>query len=289
MQPVSPKPPLPQAPAGTSIYEVVRWAGDLTKQLAGYLADFARLINSAVQTDGSTPMTGDLDLGGNEIIGAINVVSATKVTVFTANGTFTPDPNMIECEIWGWGGGGAGGGAAATAGATYAIGGGGHAGAKAYLRAIAATIGASQTVTIGAGGTGVSGGNGNVGGNTTLGALLSAIGGRGGSTGGPSSPGFHAGTSAAVQSATGTVRGWTTPGSTAFVGSVTAHAGDGGSNEWGGGAIGVTTLIGTNGAAAAGLGYGAGGGGVFRTVSQAAAAGGAGAAGIMIIKEYLHA
>jgi hypothetical protein len=84
---------------------------------------------------------------------------------FTSSGTFTkpdglPDDRRVFVEAWGGGGGG---------GAALACGGGG-AYAPAWFRA--ADLGATVTVTIGAGGAvGVSGGN------TTFGALLTAYGG----------------------------------------------------------------------------------------------------------------
>lgn len=231
-------------------------------------------------------LPGDLDLGGNSLLNADNVVSTTKVTTFTASGTFTPDAKMLFCNVLAWGGGGAGGGAVATGAAQRSIGSGGNAGAKSQARLTAAQIGASQPVTIGAGGTGVAGAAGNAGAATTLGALVSAAGGQGGNASAASGALKTVFSPATTQSATGDVRGHTSLGGHGNddTGGF-PYSGYGGSNEWGGGAVTNTTA---NSAGTAGLGQGAGGSGALNGASQAARAGGAGHAGVMIITEYLH-
>src|ERR1700733_11610103 len=82
------------------------------------------------------------------------------IQTFTTTGTYTPSAGMKYALIEVVGGGAAAGGnqAVTTGGSTGSGGGSGG-----YSRGIftAATIGASQAVTIGAGGTGVSGANGN--------------------------------------------------------------------------------------------------------------------------------
>ncbi len=70
------------------------WRGELMKVLARVKA-----LEDGV-------MTTILDMAGFNIVNAPNVVSNTKVTVFTSSGTFTTDPKMIECEVTAWGGGG---------------------------------------------------------------------------------------------------------------------------------------------------------------------------------------
>lgn len=222
-----------------------------------------------------------------------STVSGTKVTVFTSSGTFTPDANMLECEVWAWGGGGAGGGAAATAAGQTSVAGGGHGGAFAMARLTAAQIGASKAVTIGAGGTGVNGGTGGTGGTTTLGALVSAVGGAGGATSGAVAAGttLHGNMSSTIaQAAVGDVRGWTVPGSRGSALGATLEPGSGGSTIWGGAGLGpvITAGVGVGGVAAkANTGSGGSGSGNFNAASVAQT-GGVGGSGILIVKEYLH-
>jgi hypothetical protein len=228
-------------------------------------------------------VTGNLTATGNVI--AKNVVGGIKVTVFTVDGTFTPDAKMIFCEVTAWGGGGAGGGAPATAAAQVSAGTGGNGGAKSYGSFNAAAIGASKAVDIGAGGTGVSGANGNPGAVTTLGGtLLSAKGGEGGviaavaAAVGPLS-------ATATQSAIGDIRGWTYPAAIFAYGTTSQFAiyGLSGAGELGGAINGALNANGT----AANANTGAGGGGTLNTASQVVRTGGTGGSGFMIIREYL--
>lgn len=95
--------------------------------------------------------------------------------VLTSSGTYTPNANMLHCdaEVVGAGGG--------TANSVASSRGGGGAGGYAKKLFSKATIGASQTVTIGAGVAASTGGT------TSLGALLSATGGTSGGFSGNSS------------------------------------------------------------------------------------------------------
>src|ERR1043165_5073819 len=70
--------------------------------------------------------------------------------VFTSSGTYTPTAGMAFADVEAMGGGGAGGGAVATTSPNVAGGSGGAAGGYARKLFSAATIGASQTGTIGA-------------------------------------------------------------------------------------------------------------------------------------------
>ena len=217
------------------------------------------------------------------------VFTNIKVTVFTASGTFTPDANMVCCEVWAWGGGGAGGGAPATGAGQGSVGASGRSGAMAYARLTAADIGASKAVTIGAGGTGVSGTTGNNGSITTLGSLVSAAGGAGGSTLGAHAADRGLGPSAAGQSATGDIRGWTRAGTWSTqnpAGTIAGNApGLGGETELGGGGSSSADSNGGSGAA----NTGGGGGGTTNSASLSARTGGAGGSGLLIVKEYLKA
>lgn len=105
-----------------------------------------------------------------------------NVVTFTISGTYTPSANLVyavmECV-----GGGGGGSSGFLIPAGFGIGSGGGAGSYAKLTATAATIGASQVITIGAGGAGglavnSSGPNlGSNGGVTSVGSLLTTNGG----------------------------------------------------------------------------------------------------------------
>jgi len=103
------------------------------------------------------------------------------VQVFTSSGTYTPTAGMVSAIVEAQAAGGGGGGGDSN-GVTQQLGAGG--GGGEYRRGVfsAATIGASQSVTIGAVGAAGSttGGNGGNASATSLGALISANGGSGG-------------------------------------------------------------------------------------------------------------
>lgn len=98
--------------------------------------------------------------------------ATVRVTTFSASGTWTKDTGLQYVIVKAWGGGGSGG----SQNDHSATGGGG--GCYMEKTIAAASLGATETVTIGAGGAGVTNGNpGNVGGNTTFGSHLTAYGG----------------------------------------------------------------------------------------------------------------
>jgi hypothetical protein len=107
----------------------------------------------------------------------IVIVPATNVQTFTSSGTYTkPAGTPLKVFVQAWGGGGSGGKG------NYSGGGGGGAYVE-YLFDVA-TVGATETVTIGDGGAAKSTtADGDVGGNSTFGSLLTAYGGGGGSSG----------------------------------------------------------------------------------------------------------
>lgn len=109
--------------------------------------------------------------------------TSINTQVFNSSGTYTPTGGMTMCQVECFGGGGAGGGADALVGTGTAFGGGG--GGAEYIRAWykAATIGASKTVTLGAGGNANVGAAGGDGGATTFGSLITTNGGLGGALG----------------------------------------------------------------------------------------------------------
>ena len=215
--------------------------------------------------------------------------TSINIQVFTGSGTYTPTSGMLYCIIECQGSGGGGGGAAATGVATVAAAGGGGGGGYARLFASAATVGASQTVTIGAGGTagantGGTGGNGN---STSVGSLCIATGGNGGTGAAAGTNSLNTGGSGGGGSETGTVDSFGSFGSPGWGATSLALVigGNGGPSCFGGAGQGATG--GTGGAGGNGLAYGGGAGGAALGNSQSGAAGGVGAAGIVVITEYI--
>lgn len=244
------------------------------------------LYSTAANTIGQLT-TANSALAATNSSGTLAMRAFSVVTqVFVATGTYTPTTGMIYCEVICVGGGGAGGGAATTGVSTASAGSGGGEGQAAYGVFSAATIGASKAVTIGAGGTGVSGATGNTGGTTSLGTLITAVGGTGGATVAAAAAGS---TSGGVGGTGGTVASYSLPGNrggTCFFSFAagTGYAGAGSPGRFGEGGDGGA--VNANGNAASG--NGAGGAGAFNFSSQITArTGGAGAAGIVIVTEYV--
>ncbi len=212
--------------------------------------------------------------------------SSIAIQSFTSSGTYTPTTGMQYCIIFCVGGGGGGGGTAASSSGTSAAGGGGG-GALSIKYASAATIGASKTLTIGAGGTGATAGlnNGGTGGDTSISTICVAKGGKGGS--GASANSFASGgLGGALGSGTGDVKisgnkggvgMWST--SSQVYGTIT---GQGGSAPFIGGYI--TSIFSS--AGLAGENYGAGGQG-GSDASNTNRAGGAGFGGLVFVIEFI--
>ena len=211
--------------------------------------------------------------------------SLIAVQVFKASGTYTPTAGMGNCVIQCIGGGGAGGGTPSTSASL--TGGGGGAGGFSQSYVSAATIGASQTVTIGAGGTGASNSVGGNGGDTSVGAIVIAKAGTGGAVGASPATASLGGAGGIV--GTGDV---TLPGSPGLFGISTSAAatvsGNGGNSYFAGGALGVAPgAVSSTAGTAAVANSGAGGSGSAITGGSAAArAGGNGGTGLVVIYEY---
>jgi len=205
------------------------------------------------------------------------------IQTFTSSGTYTPVVGMARCIIECVGGGGGGGGVTGVAN-TFGGGGGGGGGGYSRKMATAAQVGASQTITIGAAGTGgaAANGTGGNGGATSVGALCVANGGQGG-TGGINANGGPGGTAGTGDFTTvGGSGGAPYSGS---IGTVNTRCASGGTSMFGG--PGLSSIA--SGGAVAGVtavGYGGGGGGAGACNSTAAAAGGAGTSGVVIVTEY---
>ena len=212
--------------------------------------------------------------------------------VFTGSGTYTPHTGMVTCIIECVGGGGAGGGSNGT-GSQVNVGGGGGSGGYSRKLATAADIGASKTVTIGAGGTaGAAGPNaGGNGGDTSVGVLCIGKGGTGGGGTDASVSVGAAGAGGIAGTATGGIAAAGASGNSGYAANTAATSvfgAAGGSSLFGGGAA-PAAFFGTgdaNGAAASA--YGSGGGGGYTSNSIANVTGGAGSSGIVIITEYCN-
>lgn len=203
--------------------------------------------------------------------------------------TYTPTVGMVQCTVECIGGGGGAGG---VNGASGAPGGGGGGGAGAYCKSLftAAAIGASQSYTVGAAGSGGIGStstNATAGGNTIFGSLITANGGGFGALGANSVPvaggagGSGSGASFIVPGQTGA------PGNAAYVAGAYVLTGFGGGTIYGAGGSALQVSNAASGNGNSGTGYGSGGSGGFSTSGASDANGGAGSGGLIIITEYL--
>lgn len=210
----------------------------------------------------------------------LDIVSSTtpSVQTFTASGTYTVPSGTRYVIVEAVGGGAGGGGTDNSGGSAGEVGQSG--GGGAYVRKLVDLLGVtSVTVTIGAAGAagaeGVSG-NGTDGGDTTFGSYITAEGGNADGTGGSASggdvniDGGNAGTSwlpAQVGSST----------------NVRALSGDGGGSFFGHGAPGAYAASGSTTGKTATF-YGGGGSGGSSSSGGADIAGGAGKAGLVIVR-----
>lgn len=218
-------------------------------------------------------------------------INSVAVQTFTSSGTYTPTSGMVYCIIEVIGGGGGGGGTSTTGASTISVAGGGGGGGYARAYSDAATIGASQTVTIGAGGAAgaVGGGNGGGGGTTSVGSIAVATGGGGGGGSPAQAWIIRTGGSGGI----GTTGDVISKGDMGIPGcglnntgvTFNTMGGGGGGTAFGGGPGGGNGSLAT--AGTAGSNYGSGGSGATLGVSQTQLAGGAGAAGVVIITEFI--
>lgn len=233
------------------------------------------------------------DGSGWATAGSVHGYQIGETVYLTGSDTFTkadyPGLRAVRPKCQAGGGGGAGTNTTTADECSSSGGGGGGAYAESLLEVDG--LGASETVTVGGGGSGGSAGsNGGDGGTSSFGSHVSASGGNGGNTRAPSD-GFRASTGGAVQS--GGTGDLVIPGGgggagfsfgTAVVSSGTADkgiAGRGGSSH-----LSPGTREGRGPAVVAdtGLLYGGGGMGNLNDNSESGKAGGAGAAGIVIVE-----
>ena len=229
------------------------------------------------------------------LLGYTTFFGQTKTTVTSAGTTsFTAPTGVTSVTVQTWGSGGAGGGSNLNKKA--ASGGGG--GAYNFSNAITVTPGTTYTnsVVVGAGGTGVLGATGTNGNASSVifGSSLSANGGKGGTANGtntsPAGDGGAAGTFAGGNGGSAT-QGVNGPGGGGGSSAGTAAAGNNGTATaagaavTGGGAGGAQGAQSVDGSAGSSPGGGGGGGG--DKAGSNTTTGGAGAAGQVIISYFL--
>jgi hypothetical protein len=260
-------------------------------------AKLANMVQATIKGRADAAGTGDpTDLTAAQVKAILgSLLGSVALQVFTAPGanTYTPTTGMLFCLVISTGGGG-GGGSVTSDSSTHAAASGGGAGATCAELFSAATIGASQTVTVGSGGPGgTAGGNGTQGADTTFGALHTA-------GGGPAGVGFATNadndgptTSAAGGAATGgliNIPGAPAPTSWTSVSAGIVYSGDGAASFWGGGpngtfhAGGTTIAAGRNAAVPGAAGTGAS---ARDATSAGGLAGGDGADGICVVIELV--
>lgn len=193
----------------------------------------------------------------------LNPFTQSELTIFTANGNFTPKTagTYFIMGIGGGGGGGGGGGSTTTAGGS---GGQGGSGGVFGFTTATLTSGLPVAVTIGTAGTAGTagaasgnGGGGGAGGATTFGATTIGAGGAGGSAGrasqlagGSSTAGSNGGGNGGGQGGAA-VAGTNTPGNAGTAAAVNTGGGGGGGS--GGGTTGVAQVGGAGGAGGTGI------------------------------------
>ena len=202
-----------------------------------------------------------------------------NVQIFSTSGTYTPSPGTAFVVAEGVGAGGGGSGAATNSAGNVSLGSPGSAGSWGKGYYTIAQIGASQAVTIGAGG-----GPGVNGGATSLGSLLTLPGGVGGSPLNNVAPPTFNGAGSIAGAPTGaniaSNRGIAPQYSLAISASA-AIGGAGGSSPFGTSGANIANANG-----AAGTGNGSGGSGTATLGAAASVTGGSGAPGLLIIMEY---
>jgi hypothetical protein len=210
--------------------------------------------------------------------------------VYDSNGSFTKAsyPRLRAVKFRCQGGGGAGGGATTTGAGSCHGGGGGQGGNYAEQFVLASALAASETITRGAGGTGVSGAAGNNGGTSSAGSHCIAGGGAGGNVISSTTAWTTPISNTPVTTATGAEIRYGDPGGFGLLNGTAdfAMSGAGGSSRWGIGGRPVQSASGADGFA--GSGYGGGGGGAANSNNQGSArTGGAGSAGRVLVDLYI--
>lgn len=238
--------------------------------------------NCDVKADGTGLLSCGTDVG----------TDGYTVNVYTANATWNAPTDLTFAQVIVTGGGGGGGEGETQDTAAEAAAGGGGAGGTSIEMLASATLGSSQSVTVGAGGAGGTGtnnssvdaaSNGNA---SSFGSLLAANGGTAGtgvSTAGSSGASGGAGGGADTSGDVNLAGGGGNDGQGV---AESPQGGDGGASYWGGGGGGARTG-GNNSTAGTNSGvYGTGGGGGASEDIDGAASGGSGVGGVVVVLSY---
>lgn len=260
---------------------------------SSFLTNEIALLIGATGLTGATGLFGSTGLTGQT---GRAVPENTKETILTSGtaATFTTDTNCIFAQIIVVGGGGGGGGAASDASSGSCAGGGG-AGGTSVAWYTAAELGATATYTVGTGGAGGTSGNTGTTGNASsfdpagTGATLTANGGVGGT-----GSNITVTTQSVAGGAGGTASGGQinitggAGGPSVSQGTTIAYSGFGGDSIFSG--SGPAESLNIAGTAAGEIGTtnsGGGGSGAINLNSVTAINGGDGAAGVIIIIEFI--
>lgn len=242
---------------------------------------------NAIQEEICNAITGDGITLSKTTRTQLQTVLAARVKTIKhltpATGTYTPSAGILFA-LGRAKGGGAGGGGAYNGGGTSngAAGGGGGEGCTVWFLLTATQLGASQAITIGAGGAGGAyNGTAGAGGTTSIGSLVSAPGGAAGASANGANTGGQGGAGGGA-GAVGDLIEYGAPGGYGFM---TTTGPIGGNGAGPGGAPGGGQPGGP-GAAAAGH-NGGGGAGATSGSNGVSESGGAGAAGFVEIWEFI--
>ena len=294
---ISPQ-PVEEGGTGASTITGVLTGNGTSAVTANAVTQYAVLVGGASNAVGNVASVGTSGqvltsngAGSNPTFQDIPTSAINQVVIqtFTSNGTYTPTSGMVYCIIECVGGGGGGGGSSTSSSSQASIGGGGASGVYARKLSDSATVGASQSVTIGAGGAGgtVGGGNGSAGGTTSLGSICSANGGNGGNGTAATTNFVIANGGSSTATGTGDL---VVPSRSGFfgIGSISGTivaGGIGGPSFYSGS---PQSVVGSgDGPGNAAPNYGGGGGGAATAPSNFQRAGGDGSDGIVIVTEFI--
>ena len=232
------------------------------------------VLNTTTLRVGNTTANAHVNSTGFFLNGSAIGSQGMTATVFTANGTWTKPAGCKRIEVLVVGGGGGGG----ASGSSNTVGGGGGGGGGGVIHFANAEALTTVAVVAGLGGAGGVGSAGSTGGTSSFGALASATGGAGGGLGTVNLTGGAGGVGSAgsVQ-----INGQGGDGGNAQAG-INGSSGSGGSSFLGAGSVGKSGVPSQDGVAGGSYGGGGSGGWSWNTSAN----GGAGARGIVIVKEY---